>query len=37
MGASKAGLHDDTHQLSELIGRPTTRLSQPVTQALTAL
>ena len=36
-GASKGGLNDDSHQLSQLIGRPTTRLSQAVKQALAAL
>jgi len=36
-GASKGGLFDDTHQLSQLLGRPTTPLSHSVRQALSAL
>ncbi|WP_372661621.1 SDR family oxidoreductase [Hydrogenophaga sp.] len=33
-GASKGGLFDDSHQLSQLIGRPTTPLAESVQQAL---
>lgn len=33
-GASKGGLFDDSHQLSQLIGRPTTPLAESVKQAL---
>jgi len=36
-GASKGGLFDDKHQLSQLIGRPTVPLSISVKQALSAL
>jgi NAD(P)H dehydrogenase (quinone) len=32
--ASKGGLYDDSHQLSKLIGRPTTPLSETVREAL---
>lgn len=35
-GASKGGLFDNSHDLSELIGRPTTQLSTLVTKALKA-
>ncbi len=35
-GAAKGGLFDDGHQLSKLLGRPTTPLSTVVTQALKA-
>jgi len=34
VGASKGGLFDQGHQLSALIGRPTTTLAQSVTKAL---
>lgn len=34
IGASKGDLFDDSHQLSKLIGRPTTPLSQSVKDAL---
>ncbi|MBE0508766.1 MAG: SDR family oxidoreductase [Marinospirillum sp.] len=33
-GAAKGGLFDDSHQLSQLIGRPTTSLQAAVTEAL---
>lgn len=33
-GASKGGLFDDSHQLSKLIGRPTTSLAESVKAAL---
>lgn len=36
-GAAQGGLFDDSHQLSQLIGRPTTRLQQSVAQALAAI
>ncbi|KFF44210.1 NmrA family transcriptional regulator [Pseudomonas sp. BRG-100] len=36
VGASKGGLFDDGHQLSKLLGRPTTPLSAVVAQALKA-
>jgi NAD(P)H dehydrogenase (quinone) len=32
--ASKGGLYDDSHQLSQLIGRPTTPLAETVREAL---
>jgi NAD(P)H dehydrogenase (quinone) len=35
-GVSKGGLFDDSHQLSQLIGRPTTPLAESVKQALAA-
>ena len=35
-GASKGGLFDDSHTLSQLIGRPTTPLSALVAEALKA-
>jgi NAD(P)H dehydrogenase (quinone) len=35
-GVSKGGLFDDSHQLSQLIGRPTTPLAERVKQALAA-
>ena len=34
VGASKGGLFDDSHQLSQLIGRPTTPLSVSLKAAL---
>lgn len=34
VGASKGGLFDDRHQLSELIGRPTTSLATLVRAAI---
>lgn len=34
--ASKGGLYDDSHQLSKLIGRPTTPLSETVREAIQA-
>ena len=34
VGASKGGLFDDSHQLSQLIGRPTTPLAEVVKAAL---
>ena len=34
VGASKGGLFDDSHQLSQLIGRPTTPLAESVKRAL---
>ena len=34
VGASKGGLFDDGHQLSQLIGRPTTPLADVVKAAL---
>jgi NAD(P)H dehydrogenase (quinone) len=34
VGASKGDLFDDSHQLSKLIGRPTTSLAQSVAAAL---
>ncbi len=37
VGASKGGLFDDGHQLSKLLGRPTTPLSTVVAQALQAM
>lgn len=37
VGASKGGLFDDGHQLSKLLGRPTTPMSTVVAQALKAL
>jgi len=33
-GAAKGGLFDDSHQLSTLIGRPTTKLAATIAQAL---
>lgn len=36
VGASKGGLYDDSHQLSQLIGRPTTLLSDVVKATLGA-
>jgi len=36
VGASKGGLFDDGHQLSKLLGRPTTLLSAVIAQALKA-
>ena len=36
VGASKGGLFDDAHELSKLLGRPTTPVSVIVTQALKA-
>jgi NAD(P)H dehydrogenase (quinone) len=36
VGASKGGLFDDSHQLSKLIGRPTTPVSTSITAALQA-
>jgi len=33
-GASKGGLFDDSHQLSKLIGRPTTPLAESVAEAI---
>jgi NAD(P)H dehydrogenase (quinone) len=36
VGASKGGLFDDGHQLSQLIGRPTTPLADVVKAALVA-
>jgi len=33
-GASKGGLFDDSHQLSKLIGRPTTPLTKAVAAAI---
>ncbi|MDR3437671.1 SDR family oxidoreductase [Telmatospirillum sp.] len=36
VGASNGALFDDSHQLSKLIGRPTTPFSVPVTAALKA-
>ncbi|CAN5432047.1 SDR family oxidoreductase [soil metagenome] len=36
VGASKGGLFDDSHQLSQLIGRPTTPLAVSVSAALAA-
>ena len=36
VGASKGGLFDDSHQLSQLIGRPTTPLADVVKAALVA-
>ncbi len=35
-GASQGGLFDDTHQLSTLIGRPTTLMSETIAEALKA-
>lgn len=35
-GAAKGGLFDDSHQLSQLIGRPTTSLETAVAEALKA-
>ena len=37
VGASKGGLYDDSHQLSELIGRPTTPMAVQLAAALKAL
>lgn len=37
IGASKGGLEDDGHQLSALIGRPTTPLRKLVEEAITAI
>ncbi|MCT4707927.1 SDR family oxidoreductase [Enterobacteriaceae bacterium H16N7] len=34
IGASKGGLFDDSHQLSQLIGRPTTSLEESVRSAM---
>jgi len=34
IGASKGGLFDDSHQLSQLIGRPTTSLEESVRSAI---
>ncbi|MDP2095513.1 MAG: KR domain-containing protein, partial [Hydrogenophaga sp.] len=34
VGASKGALFDDSHQLSQLIGRPTTPLAEVVKTAL---
>lgn len=36
VGASRGGLFDDSHQLSQLIGRPTTPLAASVSAALAA-
>lgn len=36
VGASKGGLYDDSHQLSQLIGRPTTSLANMVAAQLAA-
>ncbi|HEY9095624.1 MAG TPA: SDR family oxidoreductase [Hydrogenophaga sp.] len=35
-GAARGGLFDDSHQLSQLIGRPTTTLAESVKQTLSA-
>ncbi|TYC54203.1 SDR family oxidoreductase [Zoogloea oleivorans] len=34
VGASKGGLFDDSHQLSQLIGRPTTRLATSIAPSI---
>ncbi|MEZ5703821.1 MAG: KR domain-containing protein, partial [Burkholderiaceae bacterium] len=35
-GAAKGGLFDESRQLSQLIGRPTTTMAESVRQALSA-
>lgn len=37
IGASQGALFDDSHQLSTLIGRPTTPLREVVAKALSAV